>query len=94
LYRERKEPLPEQILFPYPHPKTLGLILDRERASGGGARRRGLAGGESGFQKGDAILTLEGQTAAVDCGCAMGVASDSARGGGAQGGGAAFGRQK
>jgi hypothetical protein len=34
LYRSRKQPIPEQVLFSYPHPKTLGLILDpRERAT-------------------------------------------------------------
>ncbi len=33
-FRDRREPIPEQVLFPYPHPKTLGLILDpQERAT-------------------------------------------------------------
>src|SRR6266545_1416368 len=33
-YRAKKEPMPEDVLFPYPHPKALGLILDpKERAT-------------------------------------------------------------
>ncbi len=33
-YRAKQEPLPEEVLFPYPHPKALGLILDpKERAT-------------------------------------------------------------
>ena len=27
-YREAGEPIPEKILFPYPHPKAIGLIMD------------------------------------------------------------------
>src|SRR5262245_40114187 len=27
-YRTKKEPIPESVLFPYPHPKAIGLILD------------------------------------------------------------------
>ncbi len=34
LHRSRKEPIPETVLFPYPHPKSIGLILDpKERAT-------------------------------------------------------------
>src|SRR5260370_29696262 len=34
LYRDRKEPIPEQVVFSYPHPKSQGLILDpREKAT-------------------------------------------------------------
>ncbi|GMV98696.1 MAG: PDZ domain-containing protein [Phycisphaerae bacterium] len=57
----RKEPLPEDLLFPYPHPKIIGLILDpRERATvlrvepGSDAER-------AGFRPGDAIRKLAGQ---------------------------------
>jgi hypothetical protein len=27
-YREKKGPMPEDVIFPYPHPKALGLVLD------------------------------------------------------------------
>ena len=30
-YRAKKDSLPEHVLFPYPHPKSLGLILDPKR---------------------------------------------------------------
>jgi type II secretory pathway component PulC len=59
--RNRKEPLPEQVLFPYTHPKAIGLILDpKERAT---VRRvdKGTAAEQAGFQTGDVILTLERQ---------------------------------
>ena len=36
--------LPEQVLFPYPHPKALGLILDPEGTGDGAARGGRLAG--------------------------------------------------
>jgi hypothetical protein len=61
VYRSRKEPIPEQVLFSYPHPKTLGLILDpRERATV--LRTEAASAAEqAGFHKGDVILKLEGQ---------------------------------
>jgi len=61
LYRSRKEPIPEQVLFSYPHPKVLGLILDpKERATVLRAEKDSPAE-RAGFQKGDVILKLEGQ---------------------------------
>jgi hypothetical protein len=59
--RVRKEPMPEQVLFPYPHPKSLGLILDpREKATMLRVEQE-TAASAAGFQKGDRILSLEGQ---------------------------------
>jgi hypothetical protein len=61
LYRDRKQPIPEEVLFPYPHPKSLGLILDpKERATVLRVDKDSPAV-KAGFQKGDAILRLEGQ---------------------------------
>ena len=60
-YRDRKEPIPENVLFSYPHPKTLGLILDpHERAT---VQRvdHATPAAEAGFEKGDVILKLAGQ---------------------------------
>jgi hypothetical protein len=60
-YRARKEPIPEKVLFSYPHPKTLGLILDpKERATVQRVEPKSLAE-EAGFQKGDVIRKLDGQ---------------------------------
>jgi hypothetical protein len=60
-YRRKKEPIPETTLFPYPHPKAIGLILDpKERAT---VRRveTGSPAERSGFQEGDVLLSLDGQ---------------------------------
>ncbi len=60
-YRDRREAIPEQVLFSYPHPKTLGLILDpRERATVQGVEESTPAA-RAGFEKGDVILRLAGQ---------------------------------
>lgn len=59
--RERPEPIPEQILFSYPHPKTIGLILDpRERATVSRVEPKTPAAA-AGFEAGDVLLALEGQ---------------------------------
>lgn len=61
LYRSAGEPIPEQVLFPYPHPKSLGLVFDpRERAT----LRDVVAGSpaaDAGFRAGDRITSLAGQ---------------------------------
>lgn len=60
-YRSTSGTIPEQVLFPYPHPKSLGLILDpRERAS---VRRviEGSLAAQAGFQVNDTLLSLQGQ---------------------------------
>lgn len=61
LYRDRRQPFPEQVLFPYPHPKALGLILDpKERATVLRVEKNSPAE-QAGFQQGDVILRLQGQ---------------------------------
>jgi hypothetical protein len=60
-YRDRGEAIPEHVLFSYPHPKTLGLILDpRERATVERVENSTPAA-RAGFEKGDVILKLAGQ---------------------------------
>jgi hypothetical protein len=60
-YRDRNEAIPEKILFSYPHPKSLGLILDpRERATVQRVENSTPAA-KAGFEKGDVILKLAGQ---------------------------------
>ena len=60
-YRSKKEALPEEVLFPYPHPKSLGLILDpKERATVLKVETNSPAE-KSGFKPGDQIKALGGQ---------------------------------
>ena len=61
VYRAKKEPLPEAVLFPYPHPKAQGLILDpKERATVLKVEKDSPAE-KSGFKTGDQIKALSGQ---------------------------------
>lgn len=60
-YFRRHEVLPDSILFPYPHPKSLGLTLDpKERATVIDVEP-GSAAEKAGFQANDRIQTLAGQ---------------------------------
>ena len=60
-YRDQQQPLPEEVLFPYPHPKSLGLVLDpHERATVKEVSPQSLAAA-AGFQAGDRIKRLAGQ---------------------------------
>jgi len=61
LHRAKSGKLPEQVLFPYPHPKALGLILDpKERATVLRVDEGSLAD-KAGFRAGDIIFRLSGQ---------------------------------
>jgi type II secretory pathway component PulC len=61
VYFEQKQGIPEQLLFPYPHPKALGLILDpREKATVLRVDKESLAE-KAGFKPGDEIVRLDGQ---------------------------------
>ncbi len=61
LLRSKREAMPEQVLFPYPHPKAIGLVLDpQERATVVEVTADSIAA-MSGFQAGDRIETLSGQ---------------------------------
>lgn len=58
---DRGRAIPQQVLFPYPHPKAIGLILDpKERAKVLRAEAGSLAA-RAGFQAGDLIQKLHGQ---------------------------------
>jgi hypothetical protein len=61
LHRQRGAPMPEQVLFSYPHPKYLGLVLDpKEKATVLSVESKSVAA-EAGLEKGDVIRTLDGQ---------------------------------
>lgn len=60
-FLKKDHSIPEQILFQYPHPKILGLILDpKENATVKKVLANSIAE-SSGFQKGDQIRFLEDQ---------------------------------
>lgn len=60
-HRAAGKPLSEDLLFPYPHPRSIGLVLDpKERATVTEVERGSLAA-RAGFQAGDRIRTLAGQ---------------------------------
>lgn len=57
----RQEKLPETVLFPYPHPKTYGLILDPKEMATVLAVEPDSVAGQAGFKAGDVIRKLAGQ---------------------------------
>lgn len=54
--------IPEKILFQYPHPKTLGLILDPHERAKVLRVETGSPAARAGFEANDEILNLAGQT--------------------------------
>lgn len=60
-YRTRKEPIPETVLFPYPHPKAIGLILDPKQRATVVQVEPGSAADTAGFRAGDDIQSIAGQ---------------------------------
>jgi hypothetical protein len=60
-YRRKKQPIPEEILFPHPHPKSIGLILDPKEMAMVQKVEAGSLAEKAGFKAGDAIATLGGQ---------------------------------
>ncbi len=60
-YRTRKEPLPDEVLFPYPHPKSLGLILNPKEKATVSEVKKGTLADAAGFKPGDQVRTLNGQ---------------------------------
>lgn len=61
LARGRKGPFPERLLFPYPHPKAVGLILDPKQRATVLRVVEGSSADKAGFRSGDRIVRLEGQ---------------------------------
>lgn len=60
-YRASGKPVPDRILFPYPHPKALGLVMDPREKATIRTVAAGSVGEKAGFQPGDEITTLGGQ---------------------------------
>jgi hypothetical protein len=60
IFRSRKEPIPDSVLFPWPSPDVLGLQLDPRRAVVVKKVEPGSAGEKAEFRDGDEIISLEG----------------------------------
>ena len=57
----KKEVMSDMLLFPYPHPKSLGLILDPKEKATVSTVEKASDAEKAGFRAGDAIQTLAGQ---------------------------------
>jgi serine protease Do len=60
-YRHRKEAIPESLVYPYPHPKSIGLILDPKERAKVSEVSVGSIAETAGFQAGDTITAMSGQ---------------------------------
>ena len=60
-YRQQKKPIPEKLLYPYPHPKSIGLILDPDQMATISSVTPDSPAAAAGFRAGDAIESLDGQ---------------------------------
>lgn len=60
-YRSRSEPIPADIISPYPHPKSIGMILDPDQRSGLRDVTSGSPADRGGLKQGDRIESLNGQ---------------------------------
>ncbi|MBC8352149.1 MAG: PDZ domain-containing protein [Planctomycetes bacterium] len=60
-YRVAGKPLPESLLFPYPHPKALGLILDPDQRATVKDVESGTPAAQAGFKAGDTIESINRQ---------------------------------
>lgn len=60
-YWNRSEAIPEELLFPYPHPKSIGLILDPDARAQVKAVTANSIAENAGLMPGDEILSLNNQ---------------------------------
>jgi len=60
-FRSAGEPIPEQILYPYPHPKSIGLVLDPKTCGTILNVLRDSPAESGGLVGGDTILRMQGQ---------------------------------
>lgn len=60
-YRDKKEPVPERVLFPYPLPNVLGLVMDPNEKATVREVMAGSSAAQDGFLPGDDIVSLDGQ---------------------------------
>jgi len=60
-YRSLQQPLPTEIMFPYPHPKILGLTMDPARARSVLSVEANTPAAQAGFQAGDQLVEFDNQ---------------------------------
>lgn len=60
-YWHANKPIPDKVLWPYPHPKTVGLIMDPNEMGTIKEVTDGSNASEAGLLAGDVIKTLDGQ---------------------------------
>ena len=61
VYRSAREPIPDEVLFPYPDPAVLGLKMDPKEMATVERVAPGSIAGRAGLRAGDEIATLAGQ---------------------------------
>jgi hypothetical protein len=61
LLRDRRQPMPAQVLFPFPHPKSIGLILDPKEKATVVRVENGSPAEAAGFLAGDEVKMLDRQ---------------------------------
>lgn len=61
VHRTNGGEIPDKLLYPYPNPKILGLIMDPKEKATVKHVTPGSSSEKDGFRPGDEILTLEGQ---------------------------------
>ncbi len=59
--REAKKPMPDELIWPFPAPETIGLTLSPEHAARVTAVAAGSPADRAGFKPGDNITSFEGQ---------------------------------
>lgn len=60
-YRNRSQPIPPQVLNPYPHPRSIGLVLDPDTRATIRSVTPGSIAAAAGFRSGDQLLRLNAQ---------------------------------
>lgn len=61
VFRNAKQPAPVKVIYPWPNPKSLGLVMDPKHKARVLAVTAGTQAEADGFRVGDDILTLQGQ---------------------------------
>ncbi|MCS7468533.1 PDZ domain-containing protein [Stieleria sp. ICT_E10.1] len=60
-YWHDRKPIPDKVLWPYPHPKTVGLIMDPNEMATIKEVEDDSVTAQAGLRSGDVIATLDGQ---------------------------------
>lgn len=60
-YWQKGQSIPEEVLHPYPHPKSIGLVLDARFPARVKSVAKDSAAAKAGFQVGDDLLSIQSQ---------------------------------